>query len=61
MVDKKYLIGGLVLIVVVLLILGIGIGLAAYLKGGFGNISFMAGASEFDKLIEKINTYLKSS
>jgi major membrane immunogen (membrane-anchored lipoprotein) len=57
--NKYYLIAGLVVIVVVALTLLVGFGIAAYMKGGFSNINFMAGESEFDKLIKKINTYLK--
>ncbi len=58
--EKYHIAIGLAVIVLLVLLLVVGLGIAAYMKGGFSNISFMVNSeSELDKLIKKINNYLK--
>lgn len=57
--ETKYIIGIVVAIGLLILLLAAGLGIAAYMKGSFSDIKFMAGDSEFEKLIRKINDYLK--
>lgn len=58
--SKYHIIIALIVIALLVLLVVAGLGIAAYMKGGFSNISFMVkGESELDKLIKKINSYLK--
>lgn len=57
--ETKYIIGIVVAVAILLVIVAVGLGMTAYMKGGFGEIKFMAGESELDKLIKKINSYLR--
>lgn len=58
--DRKLIIGAIVAFVFVAIMAIVVLGLAAYFKGGFSEIQFMLGKSEVDRLIEKINKYLKN-
>lgn len=58
--NKLHILAGLIVVLFLVLLLVAALGIAAYMKGGFSNISFMVGTeSELDKLIKKINNYLK--
>lgn len=57
--DRKIIIAIIIAIIVLVLALITVGGLLIYKKGNFSNMRVMLGKSKVDKLIDKINSYLK--
>jgi hypothetical protein len=57
--DKKIIIGIVIAIIVLLLAVFVVGGFLIYKKGSFSNMRVLLGKSKVDKLIDKINSYLR--